>query len=447
MDFVQPAHLDDLKTFKAKYLDKLTGENIPQRGEELRKNLEPLILRRMKEDCLDDLPVKNVYLCREEMPTYQSKIYSAVLEKYRRGGFSTPLNFIGKLREVSLHPDLGTLSEEKFFKLDADKVINRSARLIKTFALLNEIKIRGEKVLIFVTSLKMQSILRHLLEKIFAIKILPPINGRIKGAARQRIIDDFKRLEGFNVLILSPEAAGVGFTITEANNVIHLGRTWNPAKENQATDRVYRIGQKKIVNVYLPLACNKNLRGKTFDENLETLLSYKRNLSAKILFPTAETAADLSTLIAIMNLPEENLDSAYWTIEAVDEVTGSAFEQIISDLFNGMENFTAEKTPDTNDFGADVAVQSTIDDTGLLIQCKHTENPDGSIGNKGIQEICAAVAYYKEKYFGRKFQPVVVTNAKNFTSNAIELAQKNGVRLIVRRELETLLAANKILRC
>ena len=131
MDFVQPAHLDDLKTFTAKYLDGLTGENIQRRGAEIKKNLEPLILRRMKEDCLKDLPVKNVDLCREEMPRYQSEIYCAVLEKYRRGGFSSPLIFINKLREVSLHPDLGTLPEEKFFKLDAAKVINRSARLVK----------------------------------------------------------------------------------------------------------------------------------------------------------------------------------------------------------------------------------------------------------------------------------------------------------------------------
>lgn len=445
MDFVQPAHLDDLKTFKTKYIDGLTGENITQLGEEIKKSLEPLILRRMKENHLKNLPVKNIFVCREEMPRYQSKIYSAVLEKYRRGGFSTPLNFINRLREVSLHPDLGTMAKEKFFELDADEIINRSARLIKTFELLNEIKTRDEKVLVFIVNRNMQEILKHLLELKFGIKILPPINGTMNGAARQSIIDKFKKLSGFNVLILSPEAAGVGFTITEANNVIHLGRTWNPAKENQATDRVYRIGQKKAVNVYLPLACNKNLRGKTFDENLEVLLGYKMNLNAKVLFPTAETSADVNILIAIMNLPEEILDSGYWTIEEVDAVTGFAFEKTIAELFNCMKNFTAEKTPDTNDYGADVVVKSSIDNTGLLVQCKHTVNPDDSIGNKGVQEICAAVAYYADKH-KRNFQPVVITNAKNFTFGAIELAQKNGVRLIARRELGKMFHDYNVLR-
>ena len=323
MDFVQPSHLDDLKTFSAKYLDGLTGENIQALGEEIKKSLEPLILRRMKEDKLSGLPVKNVFLCREEMPRYQSEIYCAVLEKYRGGGFSSPLIFINKLREVSLHPDLGIMAEEKFFELDADEVIKKSARLIKTFEILSEIKTRGEKVLIFVTNLKMQAILKRLLKEKFGIKILPPINGSMNGAARQRIIDDFKKFDGFNVLILSPEAAGVGFTITEANNVIHLGRTWNPAKENQATDRVYRIGQKKAVNVYLPLAVNKNLRGKTFDENLEMLLGYKRNLSANILFPTAETDADIQTLIAVVNYSDLKKSELVHTNTSLYWVRGS----------------------------------------------------------------------------------------------------------------------------
>ncbi|MBQ3441803.1 MAG: restriction endonuclease [Selenomonadaceae bacterium] len=444
MDFVHPAKLADLKTFTAKYLDRLTGENISQLGEELKRELEPLLIRRMKEDNLPALPDKKIFICREEMPPYQSKIYSTVLEKYRRGGFSTPLNFIDELSKVSLHPDLATMSEKSFFELDAAEVINRSARLIKTFAFLDEIKARAEKVLIFVTSLKMQAILRRLLEETFGIKVLPPINGKMNGAARQRLIDAFKRTGGFNVLILSPEAAGVGFTITEANNVIHLSRTWNPAKENQATDRAYRIGQNKSVNVYLPFAVNQNLPGKTFDENLDLLLSYKKILSANVLFPTAETAADIKTLAAWLATTEEN-SAAYWTIEDVDAVERLVFEKIICDLFNAMENFSAEKTPATNDYGADVVAKSA-DGTGLLIQCKHTTNPIGSIGNKGVQEIFAAVGYY-ERIHQLKFRPLVITNAKSFTAGARELAKQNGVRLIARRELEDLFRKHKVLRC
>ena len=447
MDFVQPAHLDAKEIFKAKYIDRLTGENIQELGAEFKKSLEPLILRRMKEDYLSALPKKNTYLCPQEMPPYQSKIYCSVLEKYRRSEFRTTFEFLAKLREVSLHPDLSTLSIEKFFELDTDEIIKRSARLIKTFELLNQIKARDEKVLIFVTSRNMQLILKRLLEEKFGLKMLPSINGAMNGIKRQRFIDEFKRTAGFNVLILSPEAAGVGFTITEANNVIHLSRTWNPAKENQATDRIYRIGQAKSVNVYLPLTCNKNLRVKTFDENLDALLNYKKALSVRVLFPTAETNADAKTLADILKPKDyELLETAFWTIEDVDDVTGSVFEEIVSNLYNSMKDFSAIKTPDSNDFGADVVVKSEANNMGLLIQCKHTIYPERAINNDGVQEICAAIAYYEKKYRS-KFQPVVITNAKNFTANAIELAKQNGVELITRRELQKMLCDYKILHC
>jgi len=140
-------------------------------------------------------------------------------------------------------------------------------------------------------------------------------------------------------------------------------------------------------------------------------------------------------------------NNPYWSIETVDSVTGLVFEKIICDLYNAMKDFSAEKTPGSNDFGADVVVKSLTDNTGLLIQCKHTENPDASINNKGVQEIFAAVAYYEKKYRGRKFQPVVVTNAKNFTSGAIKLACEDRVKLITRRELEKMFCEYKILRC
>lgn len=168
----------------------------------------------------------------------------------------------------------------------------------------------------------------------------------------------------------------------------------------------------------------------------------------QVLFPTDQTKADVNTLVeGIAPSVGEKIPSSYWTIEAVDSVTGLAFEKIICDLYNAMKDFSGEKTPGSNDFGADVVVKSLTDNTGLLIQCKHTENPDSSINNNGVQEIRAAVAYYEEKYSGRKFQPVVITNAKNFTSKIVELARVNRVKLITRRELEKMFCDHKAFRC
>ena len=101
------------------------------------------------------------------------------------------------------------------------------------------------------------------------------------------MVDQFNRAPGFQVLLLSPEAAGVGLNIIGANHVIHLSRCWNPAKEDQATDRAYRIGQKKAVTVYLPMAVDTDFpEDASFDLNLDALLQYKRDLSRSALYPT-----------------------------------------------------------------------------------------------------------------------------------------------------------------
>ena len=91
----------------------------------------------------------------------------------------------------------------------------------------------------------------------------------------------------FDVLILSPRAGGVGLTLTAANNVIHLSRWWNPAVEDQCTDRVYRIGQDQVVNVYYPMAIHPHYKESSFDELLNTLLLRKRELSAPYVDATS----------------------------------------------------------------------------------------------------------------------------------------------------------------
>ena len=102
--------------------------------------------------------------------------------------------------------------------------------------------------------------------------------------SRQSAIDDFQSENGFNVIIMSPVAAGMGLNVTAANHVIHFSRHWNPAKENQATDRAYRIGQTKDVYVYYPMAVSPNF--KAFDETLDELLNRKNTLASSTIFPT-----------------------------------------------------------------------------------------------------------------------------------------------------------------
>ena len=100
------------------------------------------------------------------------------------------------------------------------------------------------------------------------------------------ILDEFKSRPGFNVIILSPFVAGIGLTIVVANHVIHYGRWWNPAIESQATDRAYRIGQRKEVSVYLPILTDSSGRvSPSFDERLDVLLEKKYGLAEDFLRP------------------------------------------------------------------------------------------------------------------------------------------------------------------
>jgi len=128
---------------------------------------------------------------------------------------------------------------------------------------------------------------------------LPPmvINGAIAGSDRQARVDRFQAgPDEFDVMILSPQAGGVGLTLTRANHVIHLARWWNPAVEDQCTCRALRIGQEKTVYVHIPMATLDDGRS-SFDENLHALLQRKRTLMNEALMPPEATEGDLDSLL------------------------------------------------------------------------------------------------------------------------------------------------------
>jgi len=113
---------------------------------------------------------------------------------------------------------------------------------------------------------------------------VPVIDGDTKN--RQLIVQHFNETQGFGIMILSPKAAGVGLTITSANHVIHYTRWWNPAVENQATDRAYRIGQQKDVYVYhIITRDSSHFPQGTVEELMHELLESKRHLAENVIIP------------------------------------------------------------------------------------------------------------------------------------------------------------------
>jgi SNF2 family DNA or RNA helicase len=449
MDFVEPGKLNTLKVFANKYQKRL-GDlkndevGLATLGAQLKRDIDPLFCRRLKKDCLADLPQKHVIKCKQAMTETQKNAYDTVIASAREAkskmNKKNALEILAMIRDISLFPNLKEYSPYAYCNMDCNEIINQSARLKKTFEILHEVKKKNEKVLIFVISRRMQTLLQYLIEKIFSIQVPPPINGELLGQRRQALVNDFNSSEGFSVLILSPEAGGVGFNITSANHVIHLSRSWNPAKEDQATDRVYRIGQEKDVFVYIPMAIHSDFgEDGSFDEKLDRLLDYKRKLSENVLFPTSDTDDDgLRVFEELTGKMGEETAACYWTMNEIRNASGVAFEKIICNLFINMK-YQAHTTPQSNDNGADIVVFcDTVKHTGYLVQCKQTTT-ENNMGVEGVEQIVSAIKYYERLYSPYKFKGIVVTNAPRFTNGATLRANANDVELWDRSKISELI--------
>lgn len=273
---------DALKDLKARLLDFDSKMPAP-------------MLRRMKSDVAKDLPAKIEKPVLEKMPEQQAIAYSQALKAVKQlDNHKSKLDVFHQIRAISLHPRLADHSALS----DSDEYVNSSARLMSCFKILDEIHKRNEKVLVFVESLVMQEWLALYLRSRYSLERLPArIYGNTSAEKRTAIVERFQvgPADCFDVLILSPKAAGVGLTLTAATHVVHVTRWWNPAVEDQCTDRAYRIGQTKDVAVYYLQAIHPLYGDASFDRILDQLLLKKRQLSKGMLMPM-ETGDELDEI-------------------------------------------------------------------------------------------------------------------------------------------------------
>ena len=291
MDFCVPGLLGNAKTFASKYQNPLKKEDtdLVALGNEIHDTLGIFFMRRLKQDAAKDLPEKHVFRESKQMPEPQEKAYKHAVSQYTTGAQPNMLLTIMDIRQVSEHP---YLYDSTLWDHEEDEIIDSSARLQVTIAFMDRIKTRNEKVIVFAERKETQRMLQQIFFQRYGIvcKIIngdtPPFITSLNSGkqSRQSSIDEFQSVDGFNIIIMSPVAAGMGLNVTAANNVIHYSRHWNPAKENQATDRAYRIGQTKDVYVYYPMAVSKDFR--SFDETLDDLLNRKTSLATSTIFPT-----------------------------------------------------------------------------------------------------------------------------------------------------------------
>ena len=446
-DFVAPGYLDSAKNFNRDFCLPLEKPETDIRalGEQVRERIGIHLKRRLKSDILNDLPEKHIHVkeCQEMMPPEQVTRYQAAIQSSQESELTGPqsrnqiLQVLHQLRDISDHP---LLADSQWELVPISTLIKQSAKLIVTVKLLEQIARADEKVILFAERRKTQHLLAHIIREQFGLENVSIVNGDTPGSiqkessmkmSRQQAVDRFQAASGFNAIVMSPLAAGVGLNITEANHVIHYSRWWNPAKEDQASDRVYRIGQTRPVHIYLPMATHPEFQ--TFDVILHELLERKRKLSQGTLFPTERAEVTPLDILSDLQATQPEKDSSPpLTIENVDGLEPRSFEIFVAALFE-KQGHRVGLTPYSGDKGADVIAYPRQGETaGFVIQVKQRKET-GKPGSEAIDEIVAAKPFYEEKY-NTTFQPMVITN-REFTKEARRLSRANQVQTHARKWL------------
>lgn len=297
-DFFQPGCLGALNEFTRAYRSSIEGrlDGYESLVERLRKIINPWVLRRLKNEVHGGLPEKlmgsradqtasNLPMSPEQRGEYAKAIalYREAKEQQGPQRANSMLALLQRLRMICAYPmkDLRTDHEQA----PIAEHLRISPKLAWLVERLEGISRQHEKAIIFTDYRVLQRLLQRTVEERFGFR--PSIvNGATSASAasdvsRQAIIDRFQQTDGFGVLILGTTAVGFGVNIQQANHVIHFTRSWNPAKEDQATDRAYRIGQTRDVYVYCPTVVGHGFN--SFEQRLGERLDYKRTLSGDML--------------------------------------------------------------------------------------------------------------------------------------------------------------------
>ena len=282
VDFAQPGRLGSQAEFRDDFERPLVdalGDAEDQEGHvaRLRKRLNPHFIRRTKEAVLS-LPTKAGRTYHMGMSERQRNAYAQILARVKKKD-THPFAALEKLIQVCSHPGL---VEGGYHLPSPNELLRDAPKLRQTMEILAAIRDLGEKAVIYTRYKNMQRIFQAVIRASFGFS--PSVlNGEVTGPNRHRIVEAFNRATGFDAMLLSPEAAGVGLNITGATHVVHYTRVWNPAKENQATDRVHRIGQERPVTVHYPVVVGDGF--KSVEEHLHDLLQEKLRLARNVLIP------------------------------------------------------------------------------------------------------------------------------------------------------------------
>lgn len=292
MEFLNPGYLGSQSAFRSKFTLPIERYHQAEPATQLKGLVQPLLLRRLKTDptIIQDLPEKNEMKVFCNLTAEQATLYEAVVQDslrqiaesegmQRRG---LVLSTLMKLKQVCNHP--------AHFLGDRTSTIltGRSGKLNRLSEMLEEVLAVADRALIFTQFTEMGEMLVQHLTATFGEEPLY-LHGGVPARQRDEIVARFQHTRGPRVFVLSLKAGGVGLNLTEANHVFHFDRWWNPAVEDQATDRAFRIGQRRNVQVH------KFICAGTLEEKIEQLIESKKGLANQIVGAGESWLTELST--------------------------------------------------------------------------------------------------------------------------------------------------------
>ena len=292
LEFANPGLLGSAASFKKRYAEPIERHGDDEAAARLRRFTGPFVLRRLKTDrsIITDLPEKLEMEVLTNLTAEQASLYQAVVDDMlakidaadgieRRG---LVLATMTKLKQVCNHP--------AHFLRDGSPLAGRSGKLERLDEILAEVLQAGERALLFTQYAEFGAMLRGHLAGRFGREVLY-LHGGVAKSAREAMVTRFQSDEDWAppLFVLSLKAGGTGLTLTAANHVVHVDRWWNPAVEDQATDRAFRIGQRRAVQV------RKMVSAGTVEEKIAAMINQKRGLAAKIVGTGESWLTELST--------------------------------------------------------------------------------------------------------------------------------------------------------
>jgi hypothetical protein len=301
MQFLNPGLLGSLSSFTHRFAGPIERDADEQATATLQRRVGPFLLRRLKSDktIIDDLPDKieqteHCPLTREQASLYQAVVNELLAAAASEEGIARSgaiLGGIAKLKQVCNHP--------AHFLGDGSELSGRSGKLDRVEELLDEIIDAGDKVLCFTQFAEWGHALVPHLARRYGTEPLW-LHGGVPRPRREAMMADFQDPDGPPIFLLSLKAGGTGLNLTAASHVIHLDRWWNPAVEDQATDRAYRIGQRRTVLVHKLVSLG------TIEERIDEMITSKRELAKRVVGSGEQwiTKLDTATLRDVVSLRE-----------------------------------------------------------------------------------------------------------------------------------------------